>query len=283
MHLGSAMNDWRRWAVRLTAALLLGFFAWHVSRVPDDVYTHIEGEAFATQYRITYAFGPNQKKVQRAVDAELSRIDAMASTWREDSELTRYNRATDPAQFALSPELSGLIAQAKQIETQTGGAFSLRPNGETVDLSGIAKGYAVDRIVELLQAEFGVTDCLVDIGGEVRAIGDGPKGEGWRVGLYLPMDAVDIDAPVLQLRDASVATSGAYFKGDHILDPSTGKPVENNLLSATVIHDSNTAADALATALYVMGPEQGIAWAKEQGIWVIFLLKDGTHVEHQPQ
>ena len=161
-------------------------------------------------------------------------------------------------------------------------AFSLRPDGGGIDLSGIAKGYAVDRVVDLLQNKFGVMECLVDIGGEVRAVGNGPMGDGWRVGLYVPTDAAGIDAPVLQLRDNSVATSGAYFKGDHILDPATGEPVDNALLSASVIHPSNATADALATALVVMGPERGMKWAEDNSMHVIFLLKDGTRLEHEP-
>jgi len=270
------MKDWRRWLVWIVAAVSLGLLAWWVSRPVSGDFAHFTGEAFATPYHITYAYGPEAHAVQRAVDAELARIDAMASTWREESELMRYNRAATPEGFELSPELASLIEQAKQIEAQTGGAFSLRPNGQSIDLSGIAKGYAVDCAVELLQREFGITDCLVDIGGEVKAIGDGPSGDGWRVGVYLPTGTAGIAPPVLQLRDQSVATSGAYFKGDHIIDPSTGKPVNNGLLSVSVVHPSNTTADALATALYVMGPDRGLIWAQANHVSVIYLLKDGT-------
>ena len=278
------MSDWRRWVARFTVAGLLCLLAWWVSRPAEIGYASIDGEAFATHYRITYFDGldAGPGTVQHAVEAELQRIDAMASTWRDDSELMRYNRAEDPSRFELSPELAELIQQARQIEAQTGGAFSLRPDGGGIDLSGIAKGYAVDRVVDLLQNKFGVMECLVDIGGEVRAVGNGPKGDGWRVGLYVPTDAAGIDAPVLQLRDNSVATSGAYFKGDHILDPATGEPVENALLSASVIHPSNATADALATALVVMGPERGMKWAEDNSMHVIFLLKDGTRLEHEP-
>ena len=279
------MNERGRWAIRLTAAALLGLLAWWVSRAPGGDFAHFTGEAFATTYNITYAYGPDTDSVQRAVDQELSRIDAMASTWKEDSELMRYNRAEETESFDLSPELAYLIEQAKKIEAQTGGAFTLRPDGTSIDLSGIAKGYAVDRVVELLQNEFGIADCLVDIGGEVRAVGDGPKGDGWRVGLYMPQAMPDTAAPQpqLQLRDTSVATSGDYFKGAHIIDPATAKPVVNDLISASVIHPSNTTADALATALYVMGHERGLTWAKDNAIHVIYLLKDGTQHEHVPE
>lgn len=273
------MKDWRRWCVRIAVAGLLCVMAWQVSRPADDGYNSIQGEAFATHYRITYADGPGAAELKRAIDLELARIDAMASTWRDDSELMRYNHADNPQAFELSPQLSWLIEQAKQIQTQTNGAFSLRPDGGAMDLSGIAKGYAVDRVVELLQREFKITHCLVDIGGEVRAVGNGPGGDGWRVGLYQPTDATNRDVPMLQLRDTSVATSGTYFRGPHIIDPSTGKPVANDLLSASVIHPSNTTADALATALYVMGPDRGLQWARENNIHAILILKDGRRRE----
>ena len=265
----------RRWVgVIVLIALFVAVLIWLIS----PGYTHLTGEAFATHYRISYFDGldADADTVQRAVDAELARIDAMASTWRDDSELMRFNRAEHPEEFELSAELSALIKHAKEIEAQTGGAFSLRPDGGPIDLSGIAKGYAVDCVVELLQNKFGVMQCLVDIGGEVRAIGDGPLGDGWRVGLYVPTSVAEVDPPVLQLRDTSVATSGLYFKGSHILDPKTGQPIENDLLSASVVHPSNTTADALATAMFVMGPERGLAWAEQNDVEAIFLLKDGT-------
>ncbi len=276
------MSNGRRWLVRIFAAGLLCILAWSLTRPSGIGFAYFTGEAFATAYHVTYAGDRDPVTVQQAVDAELARIDAMASTWRNDSELMRYNRAEDPESFELSPELALLIERAEAIEAQTGGAFSLRPDGGAIDLSGIAKGHAVDRVVELLWREFGIKDCLVDIGGEVKAIGDGPKGDGWRVGLYLPSTIAGIEAPALQLRDTSVATSGAYFKGDHIIDPQTGKHVVNDLVSVSVIHASNTDADALATALYVMGTERGLQWAEDNAIHAIFLFNDGTQQTHVP-
>ena len=277
------MSNGRRWLIRIVAAGLLCVLAWSLTR-PEGVGGggYFTGEAFATRYHVTYANGPDPATVKRAVDAELMRIDALASTWREDSELMRYIRAEDPAGFKLSPELASLIDQAEAIEAQTGGAFNPRPRGDAIDLSAIAKGYAVDRVVDLLWREYGIEDCLVDIGGEVRASGDRSGMQGWRVGVYLPGDHAGIDPPVFQLRDASVATSGAYFKGGHILDPATGQPVENNLLSVSVVYADTATADALATALYVMGAERGMAWAREHGVRAIFLLDDGQRLETDP-
>lgn len=277
------MDERYRWAARIVAAAILGVFAWWVTQSGRFAFESIEGQAFATTYRIKFAAGPDTDALQKAVDQELAQIDAMASTWRDDSELMRFNHAADPGQFELSQQLSGLIERAREIQAQTDGAFSVRPGGTTIDLSAIAKGYAVDRVVELMQSEFGITDGLVDIGGEVRAFGSGPGGDGWRVGLYPSNEVVLVETPVLQLRDTSIATSGVYFKGDHITDPATGEPVDNALHSASVIHTSNTTADALATAMFVMGPDDGLAWAKQNAVHVIFLLKDGTRIDHEPE
>lgn len=273
------MDDWRRWLFRLSAAAGLVLLAYVFSRPGGSEYAVINGEAFATHTRIVYAGRADQAKVRQAVEAELDRIDAMVSTWRDDSELMRLNRSDDPARFDLSPDLAGLIKRAEQIEQETAGAFSPRPRGQAFDLSGIAKGYAVDRLVALLQREFGFTACLVDVGGEVRVLGDGPKGDGWRVGVYLPEVASEMGSLVLNLHDTSVATSGHYFNAGHILDPATGRPVSSGLISVSVIHPSNTTADALATALYVMGAERGVRWAEDNGVWAVFVLDDGSRVE----
>lgn len=272
----------KRW-VWLSLVLILPVAVWLWLMSP--VEQHLRGQAFGTHYRITYLDGldASPATVQQAIDAELARIDAMASTWREDSELMRYNRAADAESFELSPELAGLIADAQAIEELTGSAFSPRPEGRDLDLSGIAKGYAVDRVIDLLQHDFGVTNALVDIGGEVRAIGDGPEGDGWRVGVYLPDEMPSLAVPVLSLHNAAVATSGAYFRGEHIIDPLTGEPVDHEVVSVTVLDADCARADALATALYVMGEERGLAWAQVHAVHAIFVLKDGTQREHKPE
>ncbi|MFK7788473.1 MAG: FAD:protein FMN transferase [Phycisphaeraceae bacterium] len=270
------MNAWYRWPALVVLLVGVGLAGWWMTRGEDSSYERIDGEIFATHYRITYRRGADVQAVRQAVEAELNRIDQMASTWKADSELMRYNRAEAPERVALSPELSGLLKYAEQIESQTSGSFSLRPDGSQIDLSGIAKGYAVDRVVAILERDFEIDVCLVDIGGEVKARGDGPSGNAWRVQIYLPSAAVDLEAPTVILRDNSIATSGAYFKGDHIINPATGKAVVNELISVSVIHKSSTTADALATALYVMGPVTGMRWAKDNAIHAIFIFKDGT-------
>jgi len=137
----------------------------------------------------------------------------------------------------------------------------------TLDLASIAKGYGVDALAALLR-DMGIQRFLVEIGGEVYASGRKPNGDPWRIGINEPKP----DAPanrvrrVVALRNRGLATSGDYrnfFMQDgvrysHVIDPRTGYPVQNGVVSASVTAESCTLADALATALMVMGPEHGI-------------------------
>ncbi|MGB0766111.1 MAG: FAD:protein FMN transferase [Phycisphaeraceae bacterium] len=270
-----------RWAVGLMAVVAAGLGVCWVLAAGGGGFKSFNGEAFGTSYRVVYRGSASVDAVREAVEGELSRIDALASTWREDSELMRYNRAAEPGAFELSAELSGLIARAEGFEASTGGAFSPRPRGEGVDLSAIAKGYAVDRVVGLLSS-LGIGDAMVEIGGEIAAAGDGPGGKGWRVGVYVPSEAGGVEPMVIALRDRAVATSGQTFSPGHVVDPSDGEPVEGGVLSATVVDGRCETADALATALFVMGPERGLVWAEARGVWVVYLLADGRRLEHRP-
>ncbi len=153
-----------------------------------------------------------------------------------------------------------------------------------MDLSAIAKGYGVDRVAGVLR-NAGYTDFIVEIGGEVFASGRKPDGRLWKVGINYP----DVAAPpdlvyrTLALSDRAVATSGDYrnFRNiegkryTHIIDPQTGAPIDNGVVSVTVIADTCALADGLATGLMVMGPEQAIPLVEEwPGIDCLFLVKN---------
>jgi FAD:protein FMN transferase len=137
----------------------------------------------------------------------------------------------------------------------------------TLDLASIAKGYGVDALARLL-AEQGFRDYLVEVGGEVFAAGRRPDGKPWRVGINRPDRAAGYSEvyKVVALSDKAFATSGDYrnyFEAggrtySHILDPRTGYPIDNGVVSASVMADTCTQADGLATALMVMGPAAGL-------------------------
>ena len=152
-----------------------------------------------------------------------------------------------------------------------------------IDLSALAKGYAVDALASLL-ADLGVRDYLVEIGGELRAAGTNEQGTPWRVAVERPGAGAPAPQRVVPLTDAAVATSGDYrnfydldgVRVSHAIDPRTGRPVTHGLRSVTVIAERCILADARSTALAVLGPEDGYALAIEQGWAAFFVSDDGT-------
>ena len=151
-----------------------------------------------------------------------------------------------------------------------------------LDLSAIAKGYGVDVLGEYLES-VGVTNYLVEIGGELRARGISHRGDPWRIALEKPQEGQRAIQRVIPLSDISVATSGDYrnyveFDGQrysHTIDPRQGRPVTHRLASVTVLAERTDLADAWATALMVMGEEAGYTQAEEQGLAAYFLYKEG--------
>ena len=150
-----------------------------------------------------------------------------------------------------------------------------------VDLSGIAKGYAVDQIAEILDRN-SVQHYMVEIGGEVKGKGKAPHGEAWRIGIESPQSRPGDVAIILALSDVGVATSGDYrnfFEHEgtiysHTIDPASGYPVEHQLASVTVVHPSTAVADAWATAFMVMGAKSAYAIAQEKDLAVVFITRE---------
>lgn len=156
------------------------------------------------------------------------------------------------------------------------------PDGMELDLGAVGKGYAADEVASLLK-EAGVTSALLDLGGNIQLIGTKPDGEDWRIGLRDPFG--DTYMGVLSISDRAVVTSGnyeRYFIGEdgkqygHILDPSTGYPVENGLVSMTIVAKEGKLCDALSTSLFVMGQDGAVSyWRENPGFDMIFLTEDG--------
>jgi len=167
-------------------------------------------------------------------------------------------------------------------------AIRKRVSGVSVDLSAIAKGFAVDEVARLLVAA-GARDFLVEVGGELRASGRNPRGEPWRVAVERPPPAQRAAPCLLHLLDAAVASSGDYrnafeeqgVRYTHVIDPRTGRPVSTGVASATVLAASAMEADAFATALMVLAPAEGLRLAERQGLAARILVRtDGGFVEH---
>ncbi len=153
----------------------------------------------------------------------------------------------------------------------------------TLDLSGIAKGYGVDQLARCMDS-LGIANYLVGIDGELRARGLKPGHQQWAVALEQPLPGVREVMGVMELRDAAIATSGDYRRfveldGEryaHTMHPSLGAPVRNRLAAVTVVAADCMLADAWATALLVLGEEEGVALAQKRGMDALFVLRDGA-------
>ncbi|MDY4104163.1 MAG: FAD:protein FMN transferase, partial [Oscillospiraceae bacterium] len=154
--------------------------------------------------------------------------------------------------------------------------------GMEIDLGSVAKGYTGDVLARLFR-ENGMTSGLLNLGGNVQAIGAKPDGSPWRVAIRDPLSGGNL--AVLEIVDQAVITSGGYeryFEQDgetywHILDPATGYPARSGVLSATIVGDSGVVCDGLSTALFVMGVDAAARlWREQGGFEALLVTDDGT-------
>lgn len=278
--------------------------------------------------------GKTRLQLQQDIQSLLDQIEQVASTWKKDSELSRFN-ASPVGSFGASDTLRDLMALALRACKESNGALDVtvgplvnlwgfgpdatpehRPTlaqieavrssfgcqhlaieGNSivktthvqVDLSSVTQGYAGVQVARYLDG-LGVAGYLVDLSGEL--VGKGRKSDGseWRIavevpqmGKLIPGGGVESIQKVVELRGKAVATSGDYrnfveFDGEtvsHIIDPTTGAPVTHGLASVTVLDDDLAWADAMSTAIMVMGPEKGFAFAEARGLPVLLVIR--TH------
>jgi FAD:protein FMN transferase len=190
------------------------------------------------------------------VFVHLRAVDAAFSPYRATSDVRRIAAGTLPV-TAARPEVRAVLARCERLRHATGGRFDVHATGR-LDPSGFVKGWAVDGAVALVRAA-GACNLCVHAGGDIRVAGERAPGRPWRVGVQHP-SAAGRTAAVLHAPAAglAVATSGAYERGAHIVDPRTGEPPEG-VLSVTVLGPDLGTADAYATAAFAIGPE-GPAW-----------------------
>ncbi|HBD22862.1 MAG TPA: FAD:protein FMN transferase ApbE [Oceanospirillaceae bacterium] len=177
----------------------------------------------------------------------------------------------------------------QQIEVRQNPPAVRKARANAIDLSAIAKGYAVDRVSIWLQ-EQGIEHFMVEIGGEIRTQGEKPKQQPWRIAIESPGELAQSVFEVVEVVDRALATSGNYrnyyeengIRYAHTLDPQTLQPVRHKLASVTVMAESAARADALATALMVLGEDQGVAWATMNNVPAYFIIwQDGQFVARQ--
>ena len=183
-----------------------------------------------------------------AVTAWLHRVDAVFSTYRADSDISRLQRQEMTIQDAdpLVPEVLDLC---QRMAAETDGFFSAYWDGQ-LDPTGLVKGWAIERASRLL-SEHGSHHHAVNGGGDVQTVGEPSPGKSWRIGIADPLHRDHI-LSVVTGRGIAVATSGVAERGKHIVDPHTRRPADE-LASVTVVGEFLTSVDCYATAAFAMG------------------------------
>lgn len=296
----------------------------------------IKGTTMGTSYHIKITPTPgssiNQQQLEKKITVRLDQIDQKMSTYKTDSDLSRFNRSDINQWIPIAEETFFVIAAGQQISALSNGAFditvgklvnlwgfgptinaTLVPDPQSihqlqqrigyqrlklqphppailkqtehvyVDLSAIAKGYAVDAVSLVLENN-GIENYLVEIGGEIRTAGHKGADLPWVIGVESPVASERAVQKLLHLGTAAMATSGDYrnyFEHEgkrfsHTIDPRSGYPIEHKLASVTVIADNCMQADALATALMVLGPELGMQFAQKNNIAAFMIIKSDT-------
>ena len=302
-----------------------------------------------------------EELLQRFIQKELDAVDLAASTFKPESDISRFNASQSTEWFPVSETTAQIVGVALDVAKKTGGAFDptvaplvdlyrfgpnkaplvqfptdeqiaklresvgydklevrLEPKPAlrksvsklTLDLSAVAKGFAVDRVAQVLEKQ-GITDYLIEVGGETRCGGqkasfnfetNALERTPWRVGIEAPEIARDAQRYIPRLYrvlnfdsatrpNASLATSGDYrnylqigdLRFSHIIDPRTGKPTEivenaapasaERLGSVSVVAETCAEADAFATAFFVLGEKEGVALADKLGLSVLYLFR----------
>jgi thiamine biosynthesis lipoprotein len=324
----------RRAGLAALGALAVAPWLGGCARTPEPRV--IQGRTMGTTWAVRAGELPRglgADTLRAEVEAVLDDVNAEMSTFRDDSLITRFNRAPPGTVFAVSPHLAAVLDVALAMAADSSGAYDVtvgplvnvwgfgpegrrsepppaaaveaararmgwqrlrfdaaartltQDGGIYLDLSSIAKGHAVDRVAEHL-LERGLRNALVDIGGDMRSLGQRPDGQRWRIAIERPLPGTREVHTVIGPANLAVATSGSYrnfFAGrgraySHIIDPRTAAPVRHEHIAVSVLHPLCVHADALATALTVLGPDEGLALAVARDLPVLFLLREGEHI-----
>ena len=204
----------------------------------------------------------------------LRRVDAVFSTYKEASDISRLNRG-ELELHAAHPDVREVLERSERLRVETYGYFDVHAASQVgVDPSGLVKGWSVERASAILEGA-GSSHFAISAGGDIVVRGGALPASRWRIGVEHPRrrDAV---AEVIELTDVAIATSGTAARGDHVLDPHTGRPPEG-LISVTVVGPDLGTADAYATAAFAMGT-RGPHWTARlpRGYEAMSILGDET-------
>lgn len=214
----------------------------------------------------------------------------LVSLWGFGKQLTAERLASPPSDAEIA-KVRTLIGLDKVVDETNG--IKKTTDGVGLDFSAIAKGYGVDVVAQVLK-DNGITDYMVEIGGEVATQGKNPQGKAWTIGIDMPtMNSTVTNRELLTalpMSDDNMATSGSYrnfleYNGvhySHTIDPTTAHPVKNSALSVTVLADTTALADGWATALSAMPMERAVDLAEQQKLTVLFVGHKGTNKHEYP-
>lgn len=209
----------------------------------------------------------NAENALEAAFAYLVAVDERFSTYKEDSEISRISRIGTPdgvlsgeiGESAISDEMKEVFALAEKTKKETSGYFNIRRPDNSLDPSGIVKGWAIHNAAARIRAA-GHENFFVNAGGDIAMSGKNAEGEEWSVGIRNPFNVKEI-VKVVYPRGNGIATSGSYIRGAHIYNPHSPEEKLDEIVSMTVIGPNVLEADRFATAAFAMGKE-GIAFVE---------------------
>ncbi len=314
----------------LALVLVLLLAACDSSQRPDAFSGNVMGTTYSVQV-VDVPSAVDDAKLDSSIATTLNGVDTAMSTYKPDSEVSRFNQSVAGEKTTVSDNTLHVIELALAVYEQSRGAFDItvgplvdlwgfgadtrelkqlpsdsaiqaaldkvsvaaikmqqtppalsKDKNVEIDLSAIAKGYAVDLVAELLEKQ-GIKNYLVEVGGELRGLGHNSRDQTWRVGIETPMLERGNAFTAIPLAKGAVATSGDYRnyislngkRYSHTIDPRTGRPVVHNVASVTVVHASAASADAWATALDVLGVPEGLELAEQLDLAAYFIIRDG--------
>lgn len=300
--------------------------------------SEVTGSTMGSTYSIKWVSAegtPATETLHAEIETLLGDFDSEVSTWREDSDLARFNALPANSCSEMPTSVLELVGLGHILAEESAGDFDLTvgpmlklwgfhggnggqvvPEPEAleaalatvgqkylrvegtqlcksvnvqVDVSAIAAGYMVDKVVDHLLSR-GIASYMVEITGELKASGMKPGKTHWKIAIEEPRDDERMAHLIVRLDGQAVSTSGDYrnyfeYEGkrySHTFDPRSGRPVMHELAAVTVLHNSAAKADGLSTVLLVKGPEKGWEFALEHEIAALFVVRDGDRFLSRP-
>ena len=297
------------------ALLAAALFFVGCDQKPQPAKTHatevtvLEGKTMGTFWRASIP-GIDAKRsaeLKEKIQTQLDADDQLLSTYKKDSALMRFNDSQSLSPWPVSEAMADIVTTSLRIGARTDGAMDITigplvnlwgfgPEQQPVqilqkdlpdlyvDLSTVGEGYAADHLARLMEQE-GISRYLVSVGGALNSRGMNGAGKPWRVAIQKPTDKENAVQAVVDINGHGISTSGSYrnyYELDgkrlsHVIDPQTGRPIEHNLVSVTVIAPTALEADAWDTGLMVLGPEKAKEVVRREGLAVYMITKEGDN------